>query len=1124
MLISTRYTLTYTPSHDRILPTPAQLYVKVKNTSAIPLRAAYLHGPYTLYAACYPSTFDPNAKQDGSSIFGIPQFEPNIKAGGSWNAQLRVPESIRETISSTSGGDNEVGGAPNVTWIIEVSSQILFSATASVHYEVIVGRDEKSTDFGFAGLIGSPHAAPGQLSDQQQGRRHTSHQNDQAKGVYSRAVTITVDDTASLWNKPQLPHWDDDAPVRPPSSSRGVPDTDPLLVIPEHGRGAASNSRGKIRQRDKKRKRIHLVIITHGLHSNLGADMLYLKESIDAAAKQARLDVQMREAKGKSTVTDDKGMQNPVSRANPSNETDIGDLTAAPTVESQEELRPAVENDEDDEEVVVRGFAGNAARTERGIQYLGKRLAKYVLSMTYPDQPYLPTKKTRTLSKAFSSNSSEPSNHQPSHHGSSINREEISTENLAYQITSISFIGHSLGGLTQTYAVAYIYKHSPDFFTKIKPINFVALATPFLGLSNENPLYVKFALNFGLVGRTGQDLGLTWRAPTMVRSGWGAMIAGIGTEGQRQRRQLDPGSKPLLRILPAGPAHHVLRMFRNRTVYSNVVNDGVVPLRTSCLLFLDWRGLGRVEKARRENGLVGTAANWAWTEITGTNLTEQQKFKIWFDNDLFSPSEASGDEGTSTPRTKAAGAQVPLPAENATQDDEGVAEPESPAAQQFLSPKSAQYQDEVYDQQRNQKSPTSQPTSPLSSLLGLFKSSPKSPKSHHHEPRGQRIYKRGQTVKAPDEERPDTADSSVKSPVKPRPGMARGESALNDPENLFAPPTTSIFESAGDILNPPIPSLEYLTDPKSRPRTIFHDRIYHPDDIPLPPVKRRLTLRRNVSGEGGDQIPSRKSTMSTGSGSSAGSAESGSMKVEEKIARAYHRDLSWRKVLVRLEPDAHNNIAVRRMFSNAYGWPVVKHLVDTHFADSYTAKMPDTEEPNTERAAPMVEPAGEHGEEVVERPLPRRASTGSAMALESRDKVPELGAAPVSRGSSLRKPKISRVDSAQWDDRFFSSGSDDDDDEEFEPERSPRPLGRVPLKEKGKGARSSDESQERDKKGGESPKAVVAPALSASPTSTSQLGLGKKTLDEQLSEITQARKAEEAKRGGTQAQEDSRVD
>ena len=1118
VLIQARYTLTYTPSHDRILPTPAQLFVKIKNSSAIPLRAAYLHGPYTLYAACYPATFDPNTKHDKSNIFGNPQFEPNIKAGSNWNAQLRIPESIRETTSNIPGNAPEDGGAPSATWIIEVSSQILFSATATVHYEIIVGRDEKSTDFGFAGLIGTPHSVPGQLSDHQQSRRHKTHQNAQAKGIFSRAVAVTVDDTASLWNKPKLPYWNHDGiETSPPPQNRMLAETDPHLLVPEHGPGASHQFRGEERHRNKRRKKVHLVVITHGLHGNLGADMLYLKESIDAAAKQARLDAKMRKAQEKASSATGNTSRPSTSGINPAGPSNDTKPVNNPVTDTQDDIKD-MEDEEDDEEVIVRGFPGNAARTERGIQYLGKRLAKYVLSMTYPDQPYMPVKKASPLVKAFSSNSSATSNRQPSHHGSSINKEEVPTSNLAYRISSISFIGHSLGGLTQTYAIAYIHKHSPEFFERIKPINFIALASPLLGLSNENPIYVKFALDFGLVGRTGQDLGLTWRPPTMVRSGWGAMIAGIGTEGQKQRRQLDPGSKPLLRILPAGPAHQVLRMFRNRTVYSNVVNDGVVPLRTSCLLFLDWRGLGRVEKARRENGLVGSMANWGWAEITGTNVTEHQKFKLWFDSDQFASSEASGDEGATTPRTRASGAKVPQPAEDATQNDEGVAEPDGPEAQRFLRPLGKQYQDEAYDRPREQSLASSQPTSPLAGFMNLFKPSSK---SHHHEPKGKRIYKRGQTVKIQDEDATGTDDDSLVSPKVPRPGMARGESALNDHENVFAPPTTSIFESAGDILNPPIPSNEYLTDPTSRPRTIFHDRVYHPDDIPPPPAKKRSILRRNVSGDGRDQIPSQSSSVSVESGSSVASAESGSMKVEEKIARAYHRELSWRKVLVRLEPDAHNNIVVRRMFANAYGWPVVKHLVDTHFSDSYSAKTADTQEPNTERAQPMSEPAGEHGEEVKERPQPRRASTGN-FSSEARDDVTELSSGVSSKHSMSQRPRISRIDSAQWDDRFFNSESDDDEDE-FEPERSPKPVNRVPRIEKqddtpsdgSSAVKSSGKKPDMGIDTNKATKAMVAPVLTNSPTSTSPVGL-RKSFEEQLDTVTQARKADQEKRKSSQ--------
>src|SRR5271155_3270124 len=83
-----RYTLTYTPSADRILPAPKFLYVKIKNTSAIPLRAAYLHGPYTLYCACYPLTFHPNTKHERVNDEGTPEYEPQLKAGGHWNAKL----------------------------------------------------------------------------------------------------------------------------------------------------------------------------------------------------------------------------------------------------------------------------------------------------------------------------------------------------------------------------------------------------------------------------------------------------------------------------------------------------------------------------------------------------------------------------------------------------------------------------------------------------------------------------------------------------------------------------------------------------------------------------------------------------------------------------------------------------------------------------------------------------------------------------------------------------------------------------------------------------------------------------------------------------------------------------
>src|ERR1700709_2208701 len=126
-----RYTLTYNPAADRILPSPSHLHVKIKNSSAIALRAAYLHGPYTLHVAAYPSTFDPNDKTKNRRRDGVPQFEPNVKAGGSFTAKIPVPEEIRVTGQSQSGNDPDQ--KPKVvTWIVEIASQILFSASASV--------------------------------------------------------------------------------------------------------------------------------------------------------------------------------------------------------------------------------------------------------------------------------------------------------------------------------------------------------------------------------------------------------------------------------------------------------------------------------------------------------------------------------------------------------------------------------------------------------------------------------------------------------------------------------------------------------------------------------------------------------------------------------------------------------------------------------------------------------------------------------------------------------------------------------------------------------------------------------------------------------------------------------
>ncbi|KAI9902786.1 hypothetical protein N3K66_002138 [Trichothecium roseum] len=1047
-----RYTVTYTPSQDRILPSPERLYVRIKNTSAIALRAAFVHGPYTLSVAAYPAGFDPNVKFDDPHGYGVPEFEPMVKAGGSWECELVVPESIRQ--SAGTGAHGGFGKGPDhdaecASWVVEINSQVIFSTSAAVGYELAVARDRKSLSLGHALPVVSNQSQvpqPGRVTDLQQSpAAKDGHHPAQPKGVFSKAVRITVEDTTSLWNTPSLPSWEDKGEQRPPSRHAAAGKE-------TAAEGPAEN--GDSEKKPRKQKKVHLVILTHGLHSNLGADMLYMKESIDAAAKQAKVDRRARRkreraSRGRSTT----------SRPTSTSTSPRADETSKDVVMAEADDEST---ESDDEEVICRGYSGNATKTERGIKYLGKRLARYVLSVTYPDQPHLPMGKDMADHAGQAAKGDKQSSEVEKAHShgtihTSFHRDHHATEKRPYKITSISFVAHSLGGLVQTYAVAYIQKHSPTFFDTIRPVNFVALATPFLGLSNENPMYVKFALDFGLVGRTGKDLGLTWRAPTLARSGWGAIVGNLGeTAHKKVYGDTQPESKPLLRILPTGPAHAALKKFRNRTVYSNVVNDGIVPLRTSCLLFLDWHGLGRVEKARREAGLVETVVGFGWAEIMGTNMASSRQRQLPISDD-----QGEGSGSTTPVANGEDMAQVPQPSTNATAEDDRAS----------LETVPTPYEEGPND---NTTGTSAGVGGPFRGFFNLFRNN-EPPKVAPLTQKQKRIYDMSQTSKVgADSSTTLTSGDGTDSTEPARPAkVTAGQEWSDEVSGMNAPPRTTFFESAGDVLNPLLPDVEFLVDPSKRPRTIFHDRVYHPTDIPPPPMKKRPTgsmRRRRTFG----RSPSQQSTSSAGSSVHSPGRDSipaspdadneseevvdgSNMRVEEKIARGYHRDLSWRKVLVKLEPDAHNNIFVRRMFANAYGWPVVKHVVDCHFSDSATARMRTEDEHLGERARAMDQPPDEHGGE-TKGDEQGRASVVSetrtqSEAREALDQVPDLPSSAQPGQEDGRSPG-DRSDSMTWSERDWADSEAESDIEFGDSKDKEEDKGRWDWAEKivGKGS------------------------------------------------------------------------
>ena len=440
-------------------------------------------------------------------------------------------------------------------------------------------------------------------------------------------------------------------------------------------------------------KPVHLVIITHGIFSNIGCDMLYMKDKIEQV----------------SNAVDDHLNSN----------------------------------------VIVRGYMGNMGKSERGIHYLGKRVGDYILKLV--DQ---------------------------------LEKEE------KYCIDKISFIGHSLGGPTQSMAIHYITVKKPDFFERIQPINFITLASPYLGVIGDFPFYLSVPLDIGFLGLTGRDLNLKY---TPFQSKDGLYI------------EEDNESFPrlILEIMPHEPIRSIFEKFINRTLYANVINDGIVPLRTAALMYLDWKGLANVDKVKR-NEKLETDSQMEMRE--GSHISEI-------------PKEEDMDIKTS---------------------------------------ERLNFPNLIKEVRRKNKK-----------------------------------FGRAQIVDTVNSEK----DSGIKDKFK------------------YAPDEASAVKSALSTLTAPVPSQEYIKNPKARTDSIIHDRIYKPDQLPprhyldRPIYKKIVYPNENIN------------------------------RIQERIAREWQETMEWRKVLVKIQPDSHNNIVVRRRFTNLYGNVAVTHMVNEHFGTKACEKL-----------------------------------------------------------------------------------------------------------------------------------------------------------------------------------------
>ena len=471
-------------------------------------------------------------------------------------------------------------------------------------------------------------------------------------------------------------------------------------------------------------KPIHLVIITHGIFSNVGSDMLYMKDKIEEV-----------------------------------------------TYPMEESVNP---------NVVVRGCFANEGKSGRGVQYLGKRVGEYVIKTV----------------------------------------DELSQK---YRVGKISFIGHSLGGPTQAMAVHYISVKRPDIFdpeTGVKPENFIALASPFIGVIGDFPFYLSLPLDMGSLGLTGRDLNLRYTPLTSKD--------GLYTEEQKlSGRNGVNQPKLIMEILPQSPAKEVFERFSKRTVYANVVHDGIVPLRTAALLYLNWSGLAKVAKVQKadaepliikvdKDGDVVLPTRDEMTPVTDMGAEEEKEEIAKHHNDITGEIPEKGVETRKVSQTSAR--KVPI----------------------------LQYR--------------------------------------------KRKFIRAQTL-----------------------DVATGVEARQvQQEKFIAPKEASTVLSALSVLTAPMPTQEYIKNPDKRKDSIIHDKVYHPDELPDPYYEGKSDLRKVIF------------------------INESVKRAEERIARAWQETMDWRKVLVRIQPDSHNNIVVRRRFVNLYGNVAVHHLVHEHFGASLT--------------------------------------------------------------------------------------------------------------------------------------------------------------------------------------------
>ncbi|KAG5421346.1 hypothetical protein I9W82_000436 [Candida metapsilosis] len=667
-----RYNVTYKRQRGS---TTTQIFFRIKNIENPGIRTIHLlTGPFILYCHVVPCNYNyrkefiPDDGETNSEVV----FENQIKPNQSFNVTLLLNGNSLAKSSNEGGVEYE-----HFQWEIEVISQIVITKKTEVLYDMMIGDDLHSMKKLGLGKLQKTLTSIVPNNDEEDRTAQEVFDHETSNHVFNPNLSVEKKTTEDLWNR------------KPP---------DPL-------------------------KPVHLIVVTHGIFSNLTADMLYLKETLESSVS---------------------------------------------------------------ENIMIRGYRYNAGKTEKGIKKLGRNVGEYVVDVI---------------------------------------------EKEPYNFNKVSFIAHSLGGVVQLYAIKYILvTRGVDFFDRlhVQPVNLISLASPFLGILNELNLVLSWILDLGTLGKTGRDLTLSRRLP-------GLKDVEIGNHRTKDR------FKPVLETLPNDPLQTFLGKFERLTVYANAINDGIVPLRTAAILYLDYEALGDVNELKRTNNVIDRPE---------------------LENDHHDVESNESQNNVSE-----------VPESNTTNGNNIGDGKQSGQTSNTLSKEKSRLQ-KIQDE-----------FGEFTSLNSSQKKLTKRQKKYQHF-----------SIKGS-----DTNSDSL---------SGSNDSSMDSKSTINVPPRASAIESALNTLICPIPSKEYIMDPKSRNPVIFHDKYYHFDKSKDKTNVQSRSLKERLFGYSADWR----------------------LHKQVVIANKYHTDkLNWRKVLVNLPPDAHNNIIVRRRFANGYGWGVIHHLCENLF-------------------------------------------------------------------------------------------------------------------------------------------------------------------------------------------------